>query len=186
MFLLCVSTLSFGASLSIEKAGFDNLTESEKAEIIKLVADKSREKSILVKNDSIKPDDVEKWVKIGSNIGLGLSSAAKELGIAVNDFAGTTVGKMTMMLIFWYIMGSTIVHFIGGILVWIIGFTAIRYLMKRAYTTQIEYDLENKNIFGNYIIKKVNQDRMTSEGVFGWVCINAGVLIAGLVCIFTF
>lgn len=54
----------------------------------------------------------KEWVEVGSSIGQGLSATARELGVAVNDFAKSPVGKIAVALIVWKVAGSAIVHLI--------------------------------------------------------------------------
>ena len=46
-------------------------------------------------------DTAERWVQIGANIGQMMGGAAKELGIAVNEFSQTSLGEVTMVMIIW-------------------------------------------------------------------------------------
>jgi hypothetical protein len=78
--LLCVSsfaaTSGMGSS-NVDAAGFSKLSESEKAEILKIVADKAATKGMFGSDKESTEDKVDRWVKIGSNIGVGLGAAAK-------------------------------------------------------------------------------------------------------------
>ena len=190
--LLAISSVSFAASSSgltsssVSSAGFDKLTEAEKAEILKQVADKAATKDFLGNSREPADEKVEKWVRIGTNIGQGLAGAAKEVGIAVNDFSKTPVGQLTMVLIVWHMIGAQMIHVLGGILIWIIGFIAIRYVMKRAYPDKVTYSTTQKNIFGNFSIEKIEKAVMQDDNAAGWLFAHAIVLVAGLLAIFTF
>lgn len=50
------------------------------------------------------------WIEVGERLGQGLAATARELGVAVNDFAKTPVGMVAIGLLVWNIMGSDIVH----------------------------------------------------------------------------
>ena len=132
---LVATSLAWAGNTSdaVRDAGFSKLSEAEKAEVIKMVADKASSKdigSIAVPSE----DKVEKWVKIGSNIGQGLAGAAKEVGVAVNDFSKTTVGQLTMALIVWHMVGGTLIHGFGAVMIWNIGFFFLHYMHRRSYT----------------------------------------------------
>jgi len=190
--MLSISVSAFAASQTglssndVSSAGFAKLSESEKAEILKQVADKAATKDIFGGTKEASEDKVERWVKIGSNIGQGLAGAAKEVGVAVNDFANTPVGQLTMMLIVWHMMGGTLVHIFGGLMIWIVGFSAIRYFFKQAYPNEVTYSTTQKNIFGNFAIEKVEKTVLRDDNASGWLFASAVVLVAGLVAIFTF
>ena len=183
--MLLVSSLAFAGNTTdaVHSAGFNKLSETEKAEIIKMVADKASQKDVM---PAMTEDKVEKWVKIGSNIGQGLAGAAKEVGVAVNDFATTPVGQLTMLLIIWHMIGAQLIHVFGGILIWIVGIAIIRHMVARAYPSKITYSKEVKNWFGNYAIEKVEPIAIDDGNAAGWLVAYGIVLIAGLIAIFTF
>lgn len=185
LMMVSISAWAGNTSDAVNSAGFSKLTEAEKAEVIKIVADKasSKDSSVPV---ALTEDRVEKWVKIGSNIGQGLAGAAKEVGVAVNDFSQTPVGQLTMLLIVWHMIGAQLVHVFGGIMIWIVGIAIIRHMVARAYPSKITYSKEVKNIFGNYVIEKVEPMEIDGGSAAGWLCAYGIVLIAGLIAIFTF
>lgn len=183
LMMVSISAWAGNDSGTVRAAGFAKLSEAEKAEVIKMVADKASQKDIM---PTMTEDKVEKWVKIGSNIGQGLAGAAKEVGVAVNDFATTPVGQLTMLLIVWHMIGAQLIHLIGGILIWIVGIAIIRHMVARAYPSKITYSKEVKNWFGNYAIEKVEPIAIDDGNAAGWLFAYGIVLVAGLIAIFTF
>jgi hypothetical protein len=185
--LMAVSFSAFAGndSETVRNAGFARLSEAEKAEVIKMVADKAASKDASVPA-ALTEDKVEKWVKIGSNIGQGLAGAAKEVGVAVNDFSQTPVGQLTMLLIVWHMIGAQLIHVFGGIMIWIVGIAIIRHMVARAYPSKITYSKEVKNVFGNYAVEKVEPMAIDDSNAAGWLFAYGIVLIAGLIAIFTF
>lgn len=167
---------------SVSNAGFSRLSETEKAEIIKQIADKASTNNISAPSE----EKVEKWVKIGSQVGQGLAGAAKELGIAVNDFAKTPVGQLTMMLIVWHMVGGVLVHIFGGILIMVIGLWFVHFMFKRAYPDKVTYSKEHKNIFGNFAIESVQRTPVDDDNAAGWLVAAGIVIMVGLITIFTF
>ena len=186
LMMVSISAWAGNTSDAVNSAGFSKLSEAEKAEVIKMVAEKAAEKSSGTVPQLDTPDKVEKWVKIGSNIGQGLAGAAKEVGVAVNDFATTPVGQMTMALIVWHMIGAQLIHVFGGILIWIVGISIIRHTIRRAYPSKITYSKEVKNIFGNYAVESVEPIAMSDGNAAGWLIAYGLVLVAGLITIFTF
>lgn len=179
---ISLSSLAGNSADTVGNAGFAKLSEAEKAEIIQLVAQKASQKESSMTSE----DKVEKWVKIGSNIGQGLAGAAKEVGVAVNDFATTPVGQLTMLLIVWHMIGVQLIHVFGGILIWTVGFAVIRHMLKRAYPDIVEYDSEKTNIFGNAAIKSIKRMSMDDDNAAGWLFACLVILIAGLITMFSF
>lgn len=189
--LMMAATLSVPASAalsstSVSGAGFDKLNDGEKAEIIKMVADKAASKDGFGGVSDTTVDNVDRWVKIGSNIGMGLAGAAKEVGVTVNEFATTPVGQMTTLLIVWHMIGVQLIHLVSGILIWIVGFFFIRYTIKHTYPTTVIYSKNEKNIFGNYLVERVDTPKMSADSSGGWLFAYAVVLFAGLISIFSF
>lgn len=142
---------------SVDGAGFNKLTEQQQADIIKQVADKAAENKAFVVPSVVTADKVNQWVEVGQNIGKMFGGAAKEVGIAVNEFSQTDVGKWTMILIIWHYIGGAIVHVVSGLLVLIASILFIRYLINRQYTSDIEYNRELRNIFLNHPKVKVKR-----------------------------
>ena len=189
IFAVILMATSFGvfagnSADAVTSAGFGKLSEAEKAEVIKMVAEKATSKDGSIAG--LSEDKVEKWVKIGSNIGKGLAGAAKEVGVAVNDFANTPIGQLTMALIIWHMIGAQLIHVFGGILIWIVGIAIIRHMVARAYPSTITYSKETKNIFGNFVIEKEEPLAVDDDNAAGWLIAYAVVLGAGLLTIFSF
>lgn len=129
--LIAISALFLSTSLfavSINDAGYDKLTPEQQAQIVQQVAQMKQQ---AVEQPAV--EQAEKWVNLGSNIGKGLAGSAKELGVAVNDFAKTDVGKLTTFLIVYHIVGNDILHLIGGVLFIILGIWAVTFIMFREY-----------------------------------------------------
>ena len=164
MILLSFMT-SYGFAISSQdlgNAGFNNLSTTQQAEILRQVGE-MRQTTAVSTIANADPEKVDQWVNIGSNIGKGLAGAAKELGVQINEFSDTKVGQLTVFLIVWHIMGNMIYHFIGGILVWIIGFLAIWFIRA-----------------------KIAQPVMNDDGRIAMSITVICVIIAGLICMFTY
>lgn len=133
-FMLNLSAISTD---DVYSAGFGDLTTQEQAEVVKIVADKKANKSIpLVTN----VDEAQKWVDLGSSIGKGLASSAAEVGMAVNEFSATGVGQLTMFLIIFHIIGSTILGILASLVILVFGLTFTTVILNRQHGWRIEYD----------------------------------------------
>lgn len=75
-----------------------NMTDAQKAEVL----------NSLNKNTEEAAGLAQKMEAIGTGIGRSLVATAHELGIAVNEFASSTVGKITIFLIVWNYAGHDI------------------------------------------------------------------------------
>lgn len=173
-------------------AGFDQLTESEKAEVLKIIADKSAAAKVdptaLAKAAAAAstPAKVDDWLNIGERIGKMIGGAAKEVGVAVNDFVKTPVGMVAMALIVWHYMGDVVVHVFGGLMVLSVGCGFLLYFVRKQTQIVTEYDTEKKDIFGRSVLKQVHKSAMSDDNVVGYLVCLAILLVASLITIFTY
>ena len=181
--ILSVSAFAEIDFRQIDAAGFNKLTDVQKLAVIKSVAEQAAVAQAPMSEATI--DKIDRWSQVGANLGKGLAATAKELGVAVNDFANTPIGKVATFLIIWHIMGSAIVHIVGAIGIWIFGVVAIRYVVSWTYPTRITYDETKTNKFGNYPVKAVDRPGIGGEMAFGVMVAYAVVAGAGAVMLFT-
>jgi len=182
--LICLLVMLSFCSYADNTVDLSNLTDAQKVEVLTQL-NKIKNTPVQSKQDNepiqILPDaeEVQKYVSIGENIGKALGGTARELGIAVNDFANTPVGIIAVMLIIYNYLGSAIISFFGGLLVFLLGSFFIKWWVKKALTTNIYYNEEKTNIFGNHPIKQVeteyNKDVMESAliiySIFTLICL---------------
>lgn len=98
---------------------YNDLPEATKLEIAKTIAaakaaQKQALPGVVETVAAVTPERLNEWAEKGKGIGMAIGSAAKELGIAANDFLKTDAGKMTMGIILWKMLGHDITHFMGG------------------------------------------------------------------------
>lgn len=169
----------------IDAAGFDKLTDVQKLAVIKSVAEQAAvaTSAPVVSEKTI--DQIDRWTTVGANLGKGLAATAKELGVAVNDFANTPIGKIATFLIIWHIMGTAVVHIFGAIAIWIFGVVAIRYITNRAYPATIKYDETKTNLFGNHPIISAERQRLSADMIGLLVVSYAMIAGAGALILFT-
>lgn len=169
------------ANVSVQGAGFDKLTVEQKAEVIKQISVLSNNnvKDQLIPGKSITTDDLDKWANFGEKIGKGLGAAAKQLNIAVNEFADTTVGKIAIALIVWNFFGEAVVMIFVGLSVWIIGFTVIYKIQKLMRNENITYSSERVNIFKNPVVEKRTTSHLDGIEIFLLTVASFGVLLVG-------
>jgi hypothetical protein len=161
-------------SNDVAGAGFKNLSATDKANIIAQVEQLSNRAGGNVVST---PEKVEKWVNLGASIGKGLAGAAKELGVAANDFAKTPVGEMTMFLIMWHFLSTPIIHVVGGLLVWAIGFSFILFMIRKQKRV-VEYAKNDKGI-----VRTI--EPLEDENAGAYMAAAAIVTLLGIAVIFT-
>jgi hypothetical protein len=163
-----------------------NLTDQQKAEL-QLAAAKAASTPGEVSVANV--EAVREWVDIGTAIGSGLAASAKELGVAVNDFATSPVGIFTMVLIAWHYVGGELVSIVFGF-VWL-AFTIPMWLWmyrRQFFDVTITTYEKDKGPDGKRRVKTMSPNRAATEneGVhfLYWVTLIAAALIGALSILF--
>jgi hypothetical protein len=121
-------------------------------------------------------DNVQKYTEVGLAIGKGLAGAAKEVGVAVNEFAQTDVGKMTMFLIVWNFFGEDLKGIVLALILFVtlvpIWFYAYRrfVVIKKITKTPVPNSLRSKT--------EVEYQEKNGDKVFGMFCLLAFIIVA--------
>jgi hypothetical protein len=160
------------------------LSEQQKAELIKMVAD-AKAKNEVEATPTAAIDMTERWVNVGKSLGAGLVATAKEMGIAVNEFASTPIGRLATVLIVWHMLGSQIIHIIIGLSIWVIGGLGIRYLVNKCYPDTIIYSKEQKNIFGNPVVESIQREEISNDLAIGITIVGLAITGIGLLVMVT-
>jgi hypothetical protein len=90
--------------------------------------------------DRMSVDKAKEYIELGEMVGKAMGSAAKELNMAVNDFAQTPVGRTAMILIVWKVIGREAMKFAIG-LGFIVAFVPIWiwFFRKMCIVKSVEY-----------------------------------------------
>lgn len=191
LFLFIFSLPVFALSGPTPPAGWNNLSDAQRAEISRQVAvtveENVKQAAPAAATAALAdPKKLDEWLTLGEHMGKMMGGAAKEVGVAVNDFVNTPVGQMTMVLVVWKYMGGTLVHVVGGLLVWALGVLVVGFLYRRMRDTTIEYNKEVRNWFGNHPRVRVQRPALSSGEVSNLFYSAAFFLLVGLVTMFTF
>lgn len=181
--LLFVMTLAMSPIATAQVTGnTDGLTDGQKAELIKQ-AEAMRARS---SPTSSVVDNVDQWLNIGERVGKMMGGAARELGLAANEFVKSPVGIMATVVILFQYLGSPIIHMFTGILVLLVGIASIRYIVYNRRGNKITYDTERKNLFGNYPVKHKELGKMDDD-TFGWaIALYVATVSAATIVFLTF
>lgn len=183
VFAMLISSVSFAGIDKDDLGDFNKLTATQKAEIISQIAhSKEQNDKFGVGQIPTTPEKLRKWAEVGSAVGKGLVATASELGVEVNEFAKTGVGKLAIVLLIWKVMGSDIIHIVGGIMWFMIALPMwMYYFRKLCIVKDITYNDKGKKIKVSYFEKgEVEEARITMT--FAIVII----IIIGIVTIFSF
>lgn len=161
---------------------FNTLSDTQKADIVSQIA-KAKETNRTNVTVPTTPAKMKEWVDVGTAIGKGMAATAKELGVALDDFAKSSVGKIALALLIWKVAGSDIVGlgfgmswlFIMGI-VWV-------YFFKRIVMKRQEELTENEK--GKTVkVVKYNTKEASEGAVIVMVIALIAIVVVGLVSIF--
>ena len=112
--MVLVTSLSFAQTGTLSMKDLEGLSNSARQELINKKMKEFKASSTLVNMD---PDKAEKWAKI---ISTTIRTVSKDLSIGVNEFIKTDVGKITVALIVYKVIGDDIRHIVLGILWWFV------------------------------------------------------------------
>jgi hypothetical protein len=173
--LVSLTAVQSFAQVQVNTSG---LTDTQKAELVK-VAEQMRANS---SGAQAIVDNVDKWVDVGERFGKMLGGAAKEVGIAVNDFVKTPVGMMTAGLIVWSYMGSMIVHVVVGLLLFVVGISILSFFHLRATRMEVKYDTTApRNWFGQYPVIGKTRERLDTDSSIAYLF---GYFVTAIVSLF--
>ena len=180
--LLLVSSLAFASVSTNNLSEFNNLTDAQKVQILSQITQMKNQNGLTVTST---PEQVQEWVDVGTAVGKGLASAAKELDMALDEFSKSDIGKLAVLLIIWKVIGSSIVHIVFGILWFMVAIPTWIYFFKRLVMcrkeTYINTGDKKPTIVVTYDSKDATDGAWIMCGVSGIV-----IIVVGLVSIFTF
>lgn len=183
--ILCIIAIMAASSAHayvenpVASSGWDKLTAAQKADIQKqvaLAAESAASPTLDVKK-------VDEYVVLGERIGKMMGGAAKEVGVAVNTFVETPVGKWTMAMIIWKFMGNAIIHVAGAAMILVFGFTFLMILLRRRYPLDVEY---KPDLFLGVFSRKLSVKRKQLEDGDTWFFSICGAVVTGAAMIVLF
>lgn len=183
MFALTLSMLSAHAVDDKRLAGYDQLTDAQKAELSVQVQQLAQQS----KSSIPAPSTVERWAGFGQQIGSALAGTARELGVVANDFIKTPAGQVTLYLIIWKVIGNDVAHIGGGLLILAICIPMWFYMMRRlcvvkGFETKFMQDGEGKQKAVK--VPVLYNDERGGE-FFGMMVALAAIIGVSLITIFT-
>lgn len=158
----------------------------------KLTAEQKDQLGKMVLQDSPKTDGeldmLEKAARFGQIIGSGIGAAARELGIAVNEFSQTTPGRVAMLILVWKYMGDAILGVMVGIPVLVlgmwVGWKMVHRGRQRNYTREYVYVPVLWGLFNRRKLAKevYNRNSESSESddwmqTIGYLCMIMSVVV---------
>ena len=186
IFLIAAATLCLSSGAFADDDFYrttQNLTPAQRAELV-LQAEKMTNAAKANTPEAAKAEvnRFREYAELGQALGAGLVGTAKELGVAVNEFSQSPVGKFTMFLIGWKFFGHQILH-VGLGLLYFCTFIPLWLYMYRRYCILEKITIEGSRFHANY--KKVveyqdthgNGDKIAGMVVLLFVTVAVGIAI---------
>lgn len=131
--------------------------------------------------------EAEAWGELGSNMGKAMVGAAKELGVAANEFAVTPLGTVVVGITAYKIVGRDLLGVIVGSFILLFGYSVAfwLFLTRRWSNIQYEYKPILWGAFERRKIVKISSDSEDTQVrvVTGAIILAVSTIIA-LVVIF--
>lgn len=161
--VLLATTTLMAASQTIDTSG---LTEQQIQEIAAKAAElkaKNPEGAVAAAQDVSKAIRTEAgaWGELGVNMGKAMVGAAKEVGVAANEFAATDFGKIVTFMVVYKYIGEEVLSIIFGSGVMIIGTILSIWLARSLVWYSVKY--EYRPVLWGLYNKKVPIEIETSE-----------------------
>jgi hypothetical protein len=146
------------------------------------------------KNSSPELSAMDKAVSVGRMLGAGIVATAREVGVAVNDFAKSDVGRIVTAVLVWKYIGHDILGVVFGSIVLFAGVPLGLCIARSAYIKQVnkEYAVA-KYLWGAFSLRVTVKNEVIKRDVLGDAAsIRATVgyavtlisFIVGMACIF--
>ena len=105
-----------------------------------------------------------KWVGVGGEIGIAVKDGLTAVVDVADKFGGTNVGRFTMVMIAWKVMGKEVVQIILGLLFFFTFLTTLILVFRRIVLPR-RIKLENPGFFKYPKKYEVVKTELDSEGV---------------------
>lgn len=173
----CIGALAFAAPAFAQSSDTVNTQGLSAAQVAELEASAAKMRDPVANDPTLQT--VTAYVEVGKGIGAGMVSAAKELGVAANDFAVTPLGQITIALIIFKVAGGQIIGIVGGLLWFAVMLPLwVHYFNRICMPKRVE-DTFHEN--GKRKTRTVTPLGMDSEAVGFYR--SVGVLLLALVCV---
>lgn len=172
--VLLIAAPAFG------QVGTTGLSDVQKAEL-EMQAAKMREDNENSPQRAL--DTAREWSELGTGVGQALVSVSKELGMAADEFSRTPVGKITVAVIVWKVIGAEVVRKLSALLFLVVAIPLwMKYFRKLAVVERIEYH-ENgkKKLVSHYNLADYNTSSYVIPTRWVMMFLLLGILATGLI-----
>lgn len=131
-------------------------------------------------------EEANKWGKLGENVGKATVAAAKEVGVAANEFVSTPLGKIVTGIVIYKVIGTEALKIIVGAFIMFFFFSiGLWFIFRRPVNVTYEnvpvlYGMWNRRLVKS---QKAADELGEARYFFAAICAGAG-LIFGLSLMF--
>ena len=115
------------------------LTPEQRAQITQQVKELSSEPTNV--SATIR-QEAEAWGELGANMGKAMVGAAKEVGVAANEFSQTPLGKVVVFITAYKIIGQDLLGLIFGTFVLLFGYSCAIWIWATRRWSDVTYEYE--------------------------------------------
>lgn len=127
------------------------------------------------------------WAALGSNIGVAMVGAAKEIGVAANEFSQTSLGRVVTFVVVYKLIGNDMIGFVVGAFILLVAYSAGLYMWFGRPWGNVEYDYKPR-LFGLWNSRVVTKISFSAPAVEYKIWAGAATMIlgtiVGITCIF--
>lgn len=126
--------------------------------------------------------EVSAWADIGTGVGQAMVAAAKELGVAATTFAETPLGKITVAIVVFNLIGSSLAKIVIAFTCLAIGIGVFFVGRRMAKNREIDYTYMSQPVlFGlfnrTYVASSRSNGGDSGYGIAGFIGLAIGCLI---------
>lgn len=120
--------------------------------------------------------EAEAWGELGANMGKAMVGAAKEVGVAANEFSQTSLGKIVVFMVAYKIVGQDALGVIYGTLVLVFGYSLALWVFITKRWSYITYEYE-PILWGAFKKARITKIETSNDVITGKFFAGCGLLI---------
>ena len=115
------------------------LSPEQQAQITKQVEEMTKDPANI--SASVRKE-AEAWGELGANMGKAMVGAAREVGVAANEFGQTSLGKIVVAIVTYKVVGQEILGVIFGSLILVFGYSLAIWVFTTRRWSKVKYEYE--------------------------------------------
>ncbi len=129
------------ASAATKQSSVDvsNLTAEQVAQINQKVSEMKQDPKNI--SASVR-QEAEAWGELGANMGKAMVGAAREVGVAANEFSNTSLGQIVVGIVTYKVVGREILGVLFGSLTLLVGWSLAIWFFTTTKFSQVKYEYE--------------------------------------------